>query len=97
MSGKLSQEQITKQLNGLSEWQQEGQVIQKKFSLPSFPAAIMFVGAVGHLAEGLNHHPDMHIQWRHVTISISTHDAGGLTDKDFELAQLIEALPSKKA
>jgi 4a-hydroxytetrahydrobiopterin dehydratase len=95
MSQKLEPAQVSEQLALLPGWRQEGQLILKKFSLPSFPAALVFVNAVGHLAEALNHHPDIHIQWRHVTISVSTHDAGGLTQKDFDLARLIEGLPMK--
>jgi 4a-hydroxytetrahydrobiopterin dehydratase len=64
----------------------------RTFSLPSFPEALLFVGAVGHLAERAEHHPDILIQYRSVTLTLSTHSAGGLTDQDFALAAEANAL-----
>jgi 4a-hydroxytetrahydrobiopterin dehydratase len=95
MAQKLSDEMIEAQLNLLNGWRREGTIIIKRYTMPSFPAALVFVGAIGHIAEGLDHHPDILIQWKNVTISISTHSAGGLTDKDFQLARHIDALPSR--
>ena len=73
-------------------WLCSGDAITRTFSLPSFPAALLFVGAVGHLAERAEHHPDILIQYRSVTLTLSTHSAGGLTDKDFALAAEANAL-----
>jgi 4a-hydroxytetrahydrobiopterin dehydratase len=95
MPSKLSDEMVEAQLNLLNGWRHEGMIIIKRYSLPSFTAALVFVSAVGHLAEGLDHHPDILIQWKNVTISISTHSAGGLTDKDFQLARQIDLFPTK--
>ena len=60
--------------------------------LPSFPAALMFVSAVGQLAERADHHPDILISYRKVTLTLSTHSAGELTEKDFSLAAQINAI-----
>ncbi|PJF41412.1 MAG: 4a-hydroxytetrahydrobiopterin dehydratase [Phototrophicales bacterium] len=96
MMAKLSEEQIQMKLSELQGWTREGDAIQKTYKLPSFPAAIMFVGTVGHLAEAADHHPDILVQWRNVTLTLSTHSAGGLTEKDFQLAAQIDSLPFKK-
>ena len=60
--------------------------------LPGFPAALMFASAVGQLAERADHHPDILISYRKVTLTLSTHSAGGLTEKDFSLAAQINAI-----
>lgn len=93
MSAKLSESEIRSRLSALSTWKLESGEITRTFSLPTFPAALLFVSTVGHLAEAANHHPDILIKWRHVTLTLSTHDAGGLTAKDFDLAAQIDALP----
>ncbi len=82
----LTEEQITERLGGLSGWSREGTMIQKTFKLQSFPGAIAFVIHVAFLAEAANHHPDIDIRYNKVTMSLTTHDAGGLTEKDFNLA-----------
>ena len=63
--------------------------IQRTFTQPDFRAALAFVAYVGELAECHNHHPDIDIRYNKVTLTLSTHSAGGLTTKDFELAALI--------
>lgn len=89
---KLTQEEITQHLEGLTGWTQKGDAIQKIFKQLTFPAAITFVVHVGFLAEAAGHHPDIDIRYNRVTISLTTHDAGGLSEKDFELAALIDEL-----
>jgi 4a-hydroxytetrahydrobiopterin dehydratase len=94
----LSSSAIVARLDKLNGWEQADEThIQKTYALPSFPAALMFAAAVGHLAEAADHHPDILIQWRRVTLTLSTHSAGGLTALDFDLAEQIEALPQKSA
>ena len=92
MSELLSQAEIEQALAGLSGWEQAGSQINRTFVLPSFPAALVFASAVGHLAERADHHPDILIRYRKVTLTLSTHSAGGLTRKDFDLAAQIDAL-----
>ncbi|HLM17196.1 MAG TPA: 4a-hydroxytetrahydrobiopterin dehydratase [Acidimicrobiia bacterium] len=87
----LDDDQITTRLGTLQGWVREGVEIVKTFELPTFPDAITFVTRVAERAEAANHHPDIDIRWRNVRIALTTHDAGGLTDLDFDLATEIEA------
>jgi 4a-hydroxytetrahydrobiopterin dehydratase len=89
---KLDSHQIDQALRQTPGWRRSGDAITRTFSLPSFPAALLFAAAVGHLAERAEHHPDMLIQYRSVTLTLSTHSAGGLTDKDFALAAAVNAI-----
>lgn len=92
---RLTQAEIEQALTQVSGWTQVGNAIQRVFELPSFPAALVFAGAVGHLAERADHHPDILIQYRKVTLTLSTHSAGGLTEKDFALAREINAIADR--
>lgn len=92
MNERLTQAQIDQALAGLSGWSQQGNAIVRTFTLRSFPAALAFACAVGHLAERADHHPDILIQYKRVTLTLSTHSAGGLTAKDFALASEIDAI-----
>ncbi len=94
MSPKLSDSEIKNQLSSLTGWSLENGEITRTFQLASFPAALLFVNAVGLLAEAAGHHPDILIKYRNVKFSLVTHDAGGLTDKDFALARQINGLPA---
>jgi 4a-hydroxytetrahydrobiopterin dehydratase len=88
----LSDAEIERGLTGLSGWERQGDQIRAKFELASFPAAIAFVVRVGFLAEAADHHPDLDIRWRTVHVALSTHDAGGITQKDLDLAAQIDAV-----
>jgi 4a-hydroxytetrahydrobiopterin dehydratase len=92
MAAKLSDAEIEQRLGDLVDWTSDGQQIRKTFQLASFPMAIGFVTQVGFLAEGAGHHPDIDIRWRKVTLVLTTHDAGGLTAKDFDLAAQIDEI-----
>jgi 4a-hydroxytetrahydrobiopterin dehydratase len=87
----LADDQIATRLATLTGWEREGGEIVKTFELPTFPDAITFVTRLAERAEAANHHPDIDIRWRNVRIALTTHDAGGLTDLDFDLATEIEA------
>ena len=67
-------------------WQKTGEVISRRFEFSGFPEAMNFVNDVAQLAEQAQHHPDIDIRWNKVTLALTTHDAGGLTDKDYTLA-----------
>ena len=67
-------------------WIDSQNALEKTFELPTFRAAIAFVGRVADLAEEANHHPDIAISYRKVTLRWTTHSAGGITDRDYELA-----------
>lgn len=88
---KLNQEQINSSLSKFSEWSFENDSIFKQFQFKDFIEALSFVNAVGLESEKMDHHPDiLMFAWNKVKISISTHSAGGVTEKDFALAQKIE-------
>jgi 4a-hydroxytetrahydrobiopterin dehydratase len=89
---KLSSTQIKTALPSVSDWKKKGDAISRTFEFKDFPAAIKFVNAVAKPAEKANHHPDIDIRWNKVTLVLSTHDAGGLTEKDFSLAKQFDRL-----
>lgn len=91
---RLDDDRISARLGGLPGWERDGDEIVKTFELPTFPEAIAFVTRVADRAEAANHHPDIDIRWRKVRIALTTHDAGGLSDLDFELAGEIEGCVS---
>jgi 4a-hydroxytetrahydrobiopterin dehydratase len=88
----LSAEEIAGRLADLPGWTAEGDSIVSVHKRGSFAAAMLYSGAVAFLAEAANHHPDILIQWNKVTLTLSTHSAGGLTANDFALARRIDAL-----
>ena len=88
---KLNQDQISSNLLKLSGWSYENEAISKQFQFKDFIEALSFVTAVGLESEKMDHHPDiLMFAWNKVKITISTHSAGGVTEKDFSLAQKIE-------
>jgi 4a-hydroxytetrahydrobiopterin dehydratase len=88
----LSDEEITAALAGLPSWTRAGGSISRTVGLADFRAAMLFTGAVAYMAEKANHHPDILIQWNRVTLTLSTHSAGGLTAADVTLAGHLDAL-----
>lgn len=88
----LTDDQITAELSEAPGWTLEGGQITRTVQRKDFKDAIIFVGGVAFLAERANHHPDILIQWNKVTLTLSTHSAGGLTGADFNLARLISGL-----
>jgi 4a-hydroxytetrahydrobiopterin dehydratase len=88
----LSEDQIGESLAAVPDWSREGDSIVHVETLAGFSDAMLYVGAVAYLAEAANHHPDIAIQWNKVTLTLSTHSAGGLTSKDFTLAGRISQL-----
>jgi len=89
---KLAEPQIILALGTLPDWKKTGDVIARTFQFKDFPAAMDFTNAVAALAEQAQHHPDIDVRWNKVTLALSTHDAGGLTEKDFALARQCDAL-----
>ena len=92
---KLSQEEIDRAMRELNGWKLQGNEIRKTFPHDSFAEAIVFVNAVAHLAELADHHPDIDIRYTNVTLALTTHDQGGLTEKDFALARRVEEIRRK--
>ncbi len=83
---RLDHAEIERRLSALPEWSLSGDQLQRTFVFKDFVAAMQFVNAVAVRAEVAQHHPDMLVRWNRVTLSLSTHDAGGISEKDFAFA-----------
>jgi 4a-hydroxytetrahydrobiopterin dehydratase len=88
----LTETEITENLKNLANWSLSGKTIESKLTFADFIAAIDFVNKLVEPAETAGHHPDLAISYNRVTITLTTHDAGGLTEKDFNLAKVIDQL-----
>ena len=88
----LADAEITARLAALPGWAREGDEIVKTFDCGTFAAAIAFVVRIGFFAERADHHPDLDVRWKRVKVALTTHDAGGLTSNDFDLATQIEVI-----
>lgn len=89
---KLTSAQIKSALASVPNWKQEDSSITRTFEFKDFPAAIKFVDELAKIAEKEWHHPDIDIRWNKVRLVLSTHDSGGLTEMDFNLAKRFDAL-----
>ena len=89
---KLNASQIKTALPTVPDWKKKGSAITRTFQFKDFLTAIKFVNAVAKRAEKAGHHPDIDIRWNKVTLALTTHDAGGLTEKDFKLAKQFDPL-----
>ena len=87
---KLSPEQITEKLKSLPAWERRGEAIAKQFTFKEFMDGIRFINRIAEIAEQMDHHPDMTVNYRRITFTLSTHDQGGITEKDIKLADAIE-------
>lgn len=90
--GRLAESEISEKLKALRDWNRHGSTIVKHYKFPSFRKAIKFVNKVSDTAEELNHHPTIVINYNRVTLSLTTHSQGGLTENDFLLATRIDTL-----
>ena len=88
----LSDIEIQRGLGGVSGWTRKGDTLVKTYHFAAFPDGIAFIGRVAEIAETMQHHPDIDIRYTKVHFALSTHDAGGITAKDFALAKAIEEL-----
>ena len=82
--GTLSHDEINRRLGTLNGWALVGDAIKKQFTFRDFPEAVHFVDRLVPIAEAADHHPDILINYKRVTLTYSTHSEGGLTEKDFE-------------
>jgi len=89
---KLAESDIAKRMNGLNGWTREGDAIRKQFTFAGFPEAVAFVNRLAPEAESADHHPDILINYKRVTLPYSTHSEGGLTEKDFAGAATADRL-----
>ena len=97
MASKLSDIEIQRALGAHTGWTRRGNAITKTFEFSTFPAAIAFVNRIAEAAERMDHHPDVDIRYTKVTCSLSTHSAGGITQRDFKLAAGIDELVSRES
>ena len=88
----LTEDEIRKTLMSMPGWCYSGNAIHKKFAFQSFMSAIAFVNKIAEAAERANHHPDITINYSQVSISLSTHSEGGVTQKDSQLANTIDKI-----
>ena len=95
MAEKLTANEIREHLRTLDGWERSGNAIRKQYVFESFMAAIRFVNRAAERAEAADHHPDIAIHYRKVTMTLTTHSAGGLTRKDFALARKIEGVVNR--
>lgn len=89
---KLSDSQIEAGLEKRPDWSEIGGQVQRTFQFPDFQASMAFVQKLADYAERVQHHPDILIRYNKVTLTVSTHDAGGITQKDFDLAEEADRL-----
>ncbi len=94
---KLSQSQIDATMKRLKDWSQVGETIQRTYQFVDFVTSMRFVDGVAAQAEADKHHPDMLIRYHRVTMTLSTHDAGGITEKDTDAATKYDEIAKKLA
>jgi len=89
---RLTQAQVDDRLEKLEKWTQSGDSIQRTFLFKDFVEAMKFVNAIALEAERAQHHPDILVRWNKVSLTLSTHDANGITEKDMECASAADKL-----
>ena len=90
--GTYSEEEINRKLQELPGWYLEDGWIRRQYKTDGWPTTLQLVNAIGFLCEAADHHADLMVSWGRLTVHLSTHSAGGVTDKDLELAAEIEKL-----
>lgn len=88
----LSDIELQRELSTLSGWTRKGNEITKTYTFDGFPAALNFAQSLVPIAEAVNHHPDLDIRYNRVIVRLSTHDEGGVTEKDLAQARQIETV-----
>jgi len=91
----LTTKQVTDHLKAVPKWLKRGKTIHRTFEFKGFLESIEFVNRIAKNAQKLNHHPDIDIRYRKVTLTLSTHDEGGITEKDFTLARQCDEVLAK--
>jgi 4a-hydroxytetrahydrobiopterin dehydratase len=91
MAERISDDTVNAALANL-EWGREGDELVKVVTKKDFAGAMQYVNAVAAMAEAVNHHPDIAISWNKVTLRLTSHDAGGLTQRDLDLAAGVDGL-----
>jgi 4a-hydroxytetrahydrobiopterin dehydratase len=88
----LDKEEVQERLSSLPDWHEQQGEIVRQFGFPDFVSAMDFVNSVAAKAEAAGHHPDIDIRYNKVRLALVSHDAGGLTQRDFDLAAAIDGL-----
>lgn len=91
----MTQAEILDRLTRLPGWRVEGTFLEREYRFDSYASALSFVNQVAALAEDRDHHPDLLLSWKRVVARLTSHDAGGITQRDFGLAAAIDALPPR--
>ena len=91
----LTAQAVEEKLKQLQGWKLDGGEIVREFSFADFVEALQFVNAVGEKAEAANHHPDIDIRYNKVKLALISHDVGGLTERDFRLAEVVNGISTK--
>ena len=89
---RMNDEQVAAALAALPEWSLAGEAIQRTYAFKNFVESVAFVNKAAAAAEAANHHPDILIRYNKVTMTLSTHDAGGITRRDFDLAGKMDGM-----
>lgn len=89
---KIAPQDADRALRDIPGWSRDGETLRRTYRLPGFRAALAFVQYVGEVAEALGHHPDIDVRYDRVTLAVTTHDAGGLTAKDLQLARTVDGV-----
>jgi 4a-hydroxytetrahydrobiopterin dehydratase len=89
---RMSEDEVRKSLQSVPEWSETGGAIHRTYQFKDFVESMKFVNAIAQAAEADQHHPDILVRWNKVTLTLSTHDAGGITGKDFALAAKADGL-----
>jgi 4a-hydroxytetrahydrobiopterin dehydratase len=93
----IARDEIARRLESMPGWHHRGNALEKRFDRGDFNGSLAFVNAVAAEANAQDHHPDIAISWNDVTLTLSSHDSGGLTERDFRLAAAIDRLASPAA
>ncbi len=93
--GKLTSGEIQERLRAVAGWTLDGEAIRRQFTFAGFPDAVAFVGRLAFDAEAADHHPEILVNYKRVTLTYSTHSEGGLTQKDFDGARAADALAAR--
>jgi 4a-hydroxytetrahydrobiopterin dehydratase len=91
----MTTQAVEEKLKQLQGWKLDGGEIVREFSFADFVEALQFVNAVGEKAEAANHHPDIDIRYNRVRLALISHDVGGLTERDFRLAEVVNGISTK--
>lgn len=94
MRKRLDSEQIEENLKLVIGWEIKDGKLSKTYEFPAYASGVLFAAAVAQKADGMDHHPDITIGYQKVTVAVSTHDVGGISQLDFELARVVDSLLS---